>query len=112
MAVRFEIKRRTAGGCQVFFNSYKNKKPVVLLRQFAIARVTTGFLKTRGQWPNGAKLNTTIRELARARRSYRKQKTRCFHNGFLKERRRHTLPHNCSTICAGGLNFSVRYGKR
>ena len=29
-----------------------------------------------------------------------------------KERRRHTLPHNCSTICAGGLNFSVRDGKR
>jgi hypothetical protein len=32
--------------------------------------------------------------------------------GFLKERRRHTLPQNCSTICAGGLNFSVRDGKR
>jgi hypothetical protein len=32
--------------------------------------------------------------------------------GFSKERRRHTLPHNCSTICAGGLNYSVRDGKR
>ena len=32
--------------------------------------------------------------------------------GFFKERRRHTLPHNCSTICAGGLNYSVRDGKR
>jgi hypothetical protein len=32
--------------------------------------------------------------------------------GFQKERRRHTLPHNCSTICAGGLNYSVRDGKR
>jgi hypothetical protein len=31
---------------------------------------------------------------------------------FHKERRRHTLPHNCSTICAGGLNYSVRDGKR
>ena len=30
----------------------------------------------------------------------------------IKERRRHTLPHNCSTICAGGLNYSVRDGKR
>ena len=29
-----------------------------------------------------------------------------------KERRRHTLPQDCSTICAGGLNFSVRDGKR
>ena len=29
-----------------------------------------------------------------------------------KKRRRHTLPHNCSTICAVGLNFSVRNGKR
>ncbi len=35
-----------------------------------------------------------------------------FGQGFSKERRRHTLPHNCSTICAGGLNFSVRDGKR
>ena len=32
--------------------------------------------------------------------------------GFLKERRRHTLPQYCSTICAGGLNYSVRDGKR
>jgi hypothetical protein len=32
--------------------------------------------------------------------------------GFHKERRRHTLPQDCSTICAGGLNFSVRDGKR
>jgi hypothetical protein len=32
--------------------------------------------------------------------------------GFSKERRRHTLPQYCSTICAGGLNFSVRDGKR
>ena len=35
-----------------------------------------------------------------------------YETGFFKERRRHTLPHNCSTICAGGLNYSVRDGKR
>ena len=40
------------------------------------------------------------------------KKPQLFKLGFHKERRRHTLPHNCSTICAGGLNYSVRDGKR
>ena len=31
---------------------------------------------------------------------------------FLKKRRLPTLPRVCSTIGAGGLNFSVRNGKR
>ena len=42
----------------------------------------------------------------------KKKNPNFFKLGFHKERRRHTLPHNCSTICAGGLNFSVRDGKR
>ncbi len=35
-----------------------------------------------------------------------------YDEGFLKTRRRHTLPQYSSTICANGLNFSVRNGKR
>ncbi|WP_208639983.1 hypothetical protein, partial [Flavobacterium limicola] len=33
-----------------------------------------------------------------------KTKKPIFSDRLFKERRRHTLPHNCSTICAGGLN--------
>ena len=33
-------------------------------------------------------------------------------SGFLQKRRLPTLPRVCSTIGAGGLNFSVRDGKR
>jgi hypothetical protein len=48
----------------------------------------------------------------RTRRTYKRKNPSLFRLGFHKERRRHTLPHNCSTICAGGLNYSVRDGKR
>ncbi len=52
-------------------------------------------------------------ELAgRTRRTDKKKNPNLKRLGFHKERRRHTLPHNCSTICAGGLNYSVRDGKR
>ena len=52
------------------------------------------------------------RGLCPTRRTYKKIKPCFFKQGFTKERRRHTLPQDCSTICAGGLNFSVRDGKR
>ena len=63
--------------------------------------------------PIGVELFKERREMDKVTRCTYKTKTPIpIGIGDFKERRRHTLPHNCSTICAGGLNFSVRDGKR
>ena len=40
------------------------------------------------------------------------RQTFCLSGSFIEKRRLPTLPRVCSTIGAGGLNFSVRNGKR
>ena len=54
----------------------------------------------------------TIRNYIKLKTNKNEKTLFLFETGFLKKRRRHTLPQICSTICAGGLNYSVRDGKR
>ena len=59
----------------------------------------------------GKTLTKAIQTLARMVQGKNK-KPRFVRNGVFKRKAATYSPTNCSTICAGGLNFSVRDGKR
>ena len=50
--------------------------------------------------------------LAGTEKQKRTKKPFILDEGFFKRKAATYSPTNCSTICAGGLNFSVRNGKR
>src|SRR5690606_26573511 len=63
--------------------------------------------------PLSKKGGDTIRRGGELRRSYEKRKPVFFKTGFTKKKAATYSPTLiCSTICAIGLNFSVRNGKR